>query len=328
MSGSVDRPCWCGGRAASLLGSFQLERGETHPLVRCDSCGVLALWPQPTDEELLRAYSSEYYGSSRRKFIGPIAAIVGRAQGGRARMAARLLKPGASMLDVGCGNGGFLAQMKNRGFDVQGTEWSAASAARIPAEAGIRIHVGDLLDLHLPAQTFDLITLFHVFEHVRRPFEILKECRRLLRPGGRLVLSMPNAQSRQAKRFGLAWFHHDPPRHLFGFGIASLTPLLAQAGFHVERINTFSIEQNPFGFIQSFLNRRRPKRDRLYHTLKGLGQVGMRDRIVDLAWLAILTIPALVMSTWESIRGGGATMLVQARLDKSAATPPPSRQPV
>ena len=73
-------------------------------------------------------------------------------------------------------------------------------------------------------------------------------------------MSMPNAESAQAQRYGTHWFHHDPPRHLFGFGPHSLTHLLEDAGFRVENISTWSLEQNPFGEIQSTLNQREARR--------------------------------------------------------------------
>jgi SAM-dependent methyltransferase len=160
------------------------------------------------------------------------------------------------VLDVGCGNGGFLVQMKQMGFVVEGTEWSAQSAARVANEAGITIHVGDLLSLNLPEQSFDLITLWHVFEHLRDPHSTLQAIHRLLKPGGRLIMSMPNAESWQARRFGPHWFHHDPPRHLFAFGVQSLKNLLERDGFEIERISRWSLEQNPYGFVQSWLNAR------------------------------------------------------------------------
>jgi 2-polyprenyl-3-methyl-5-hydroxy-6-metoxy-1,4-benzoquinol methylase len=295
--------------------SFADSAGQARwPLVECAGCGVLALHPQPTDEELAAAYSAEYYGASRRKFIVPIAALVGVFQGGRARVVARLLPRAARILDVGCGNGGFLMQMQRRGFSVEGTEWTAASAARVPRESGIGVHVGDLLDVHLPPQTFDAVTLWHVFEHLRQPDLALRKIRVLLRPEGRLLMSLPNAESAQAQRFGRDWFHHDPPRHLFGFGLHSLAQLLEDSGFRVEDINTFSLEQNPFGEIQSALNARGFPRDRLYTQLKGQAEDDWATRLGDRARMLALALPALVRSTIESLRGEGATMTVVARI--------------
>lgn len=315
----IERACWCGATTAELVGRFEVDQA----LVHCDGCGVLALHPQPSDEQLAAAYSSEYYGSSPRKFTAPIAAVIGLFQGGRARFAAKQLAPGARILDVGCGNGGFLVQMQRRGFAVEGTEWTADAAARVPHDSTFPIHVGDLIDLDLRPASFDAITLWHVFEHVRRPRETLAKIRTLLRPGGVLLMSMPNAESAQARRFRAHWFHHDPPRHVFGFGPHSITRLLDDTGFRIaaDGISTWSFEQNPFGEIQSELNRRQVEaggesaaRDRLYCQLKGLLHDSLMTRIADLARGAMLAPGALVRDILDSSRGEGATMTIEARV--------------
>lgn len=306
----VERACWCGATAAHHLGRFQSK----HALVQCDGCGVLALFPQPTEDELAAAYSSEYYGSTRRKFVAPVAAIVSLFQGGRARMITRRVPKGGHVLDVGCGNGGFLLQLRNRGYHVEGTEWTADSAARATAEGDFPVHIGDLVELDLPRESFDAVTLWHVFEHLRRPRETLESIRTLLRPGGVVLMSMPNAESAQAERYGPHWFHHDPPRHLFGFGPHSITQLLQDAGFQVVgRIRTWSFEQNPFGEIQSALNARGFPRDRLYAQLKGLSSSSLGERWSDLVRGAIRLPGAIVRDVIDSSRGYGATMTIEAR---------------
>lgn len=308
------RDCWCGATAAQCIGEFPWHSG-THsavfPLVKCEGCGVLALFPQPSDEDLAAAYASEYYGPTRRKFVGPVSRVIGWFQGGRARDVARWVRAGGRVIDIGCGNGGFLSQLKERGFAVEGTERSPESAARVPE--GIRVHVGDLLDLELDAGAYDAVTIWHVFEHVRRPAETLKKMRTLLKPGGVLLMAVPNAASAQAERYGTHWLHHDPPRHLFGFGPESLTRLLNDSGFDVVETNTFSLEQNPYGEIQSRLNANGAPRDRLYNQLKGSSRDSLGIRLADLSRMALLAVPAVVRSTMESSRGKGASLIVVAR---------------
>ena len=227
-------------------------------------------------------------------------------------MAAKWLPSGGRILDIGCGNGGFLMRMQAMGFAVEGTEWTQPSAARVPASTGIPVHVGDLLSLDLPRQSFDLITLWHVFEHLRNPPQTLERIRELLKPGGTLIMSMPNAESWQARMFGTSWFHHDPPRHLFGFGRASLVRLLNSCGFVEREFHCYSMEQNPYGFIQSALNACGWPRDRAYTTLKGLGKVSGGTRLVDLSMVALLAGPAVALSVVEDACRRGATMTVVA----------------
>lgn len=323
---NVTRECWCGSLEATRVAVLATPEGDRFPLVRCHQCKVYALHPPPNNQQLLHYYSAEYYGGSRRKFVGPIARIVEWFQDSRCRFVARYLHafgPPATgdvhnrrVLDVGCGNGGFLTGMKKLGFTAEGTEWTTESAARLPREQNIPVHVGDLVDLDLPAESFDVITLWHVFEHLRAPDAALEKIHRLLKPGGLLFLSMPNHESWQAWRFGTNWFHLDPPRHLHGFGVKSLLVLLTIKNFHWLRVSTFSLEQNPYGFLQSILNAFGYPRDRAYAVLKGTSKSPLSTRLKDLALVALLTPFALVYSTVESLAGNGATMTVVARKRK------------
>jgi len=288
--------------------------GAKFPLVQCEGCGVHAIFPQPTDEQLTAAYSHEYYGRHGKKFVGSVASVIGWFQGSRARQVAKLAPAGGRILDVGCGRADFLRQLQQKDFAVEGTERSAEAAAQAPA--GIRIHVGDLIEIDLPVESYDVVTIWHVFEHVRQPAETIRKIRSLLKPDGRLIIAVPNADSDQAKRYGLHWFHHDPPRHLFGFGPQSLTMLLTGNGFDIEKISTHSLEQNPFGEIQSRLNAQGKPRDRLYDQLKGITDDSMTTRLGGLASMALWAVPAVVRSSIESASGRGASLIMIARAGK------------
>lgn len=309
----LQRSCWCGCNTALPVASVSVVGGEREfPLVRCEQCGVFCLFPPPDDEELLHYYGADYYGASPRKFVGPIAKAVSWFQSGRARQVARHVPRGGKILDVGCGNGGFLRSMKQRNYDVEGTEWTEISARRASAESELTVHAGDLSTLDLPTRNYDAITMWHVFEHLRDPLETLKVARSLLNDGGVLFLSLPNHESWQARYFGASWFHLDPPRHLFGFGPRSLNVLLQLAGFGVDRRGTFSLEQNPYGFMQSALNAAGFPRDRAYGVLKSSVTLPTRTKILDLFLLSALAVPGVVLSSIASACGAGATMTVLA----------------
>lgn len=309
----VPHACWCGAAEAAAIDTLDFGPHGSFPLLRCRGCGVYALDPAPTNEQLAHFYSSEYYGASRKKFIGPIAGLVGWFQQGRARLVHGRLPGPSRILDIGCGNGGFLIQMKDRGHRAEGTEWTQESAARVPSEAGIPVHVGDLLDLGLPDGAFQAATLWHVFEHLRQPAETLDRLHRLLAPGGLLFLSMPNHESTQADAFGTMWFHLDPPRHLFGFGVNSLSALLKAKGFDIVSTGTWSMEQNPYGIIQSLLNGLNFPRDRAYAALKGTSAAPGGQRLLDLGLVALFAPGAIAWSILESLAGRGGTMTVVAR---------------
>lgn len=308
-----ERICWCGSKSFRQMFQLKLEIGLEPAVCSCNGCGVVFLNPQPSDAQLLPYYDLPYYGSSRSKFVGPIARFVRWWQGRRAAMVSKRVTAPGSVLDVGCGNGQFLLDLHNQGFNVQGTELTAQSAARVPQEIANNIHVGDLLNLKLQADQYDALSMWHVLEHVRDPHAICCEIHHLLKPGGWVFLSLPNAQSTEATLFGKHWFHLDPPRHLFGLGTGSLNALLEQTGFEVVAVHTWSLEQNPYGFIQSFLNALGFKRDRAYDTLKGMHKGKPLRNAVDLVLLALLTPLAMIWSSVLSALGKGSTMTLVAR---------------
>lgn len=274
----------------------------------------------PTAEELARAYAPSYYGATRRKFVGPVARTIGWFQEGRARTVLGLLgRSGAgAVLDVGCGNGDFLRSLARRGVRVVGTELSAESARRASPEGDLDVRVGELHRIaDLPGAGFAAVTLWHVLEHVPEPLETLCAARRLLAPGGWLVVSLPNAESWQARVFGRHWFHADPPRHLWHFSPRTLRRLCRRAGFTAVREDHFSMEQNPYGWLQSALNACGFEADRLYDTLKRTRPAGVAT-LADVALGALLAAPALAASVLESAAGAGGTFTLVARRDSSS----------
>jgi 2-polyprenyl-3-methyl-5-hydroxy-6-metoxy-1,4-benzoquinol methylase len=309
----VPRNCWCGASTASALPPLRTAERQAFPRVRCDGCGVELLEPQPDARRLAAAYAAGYYGASRQKFVAPVARAVAWFQGRRAGLAARWLRPGSRVLDVGCGNGGFLAQMAALGHVVEGTELDEQSAARARGAGVATVHVGDLQALSLAPGSYELVSMWHVFEHLRDPVGALVRVRELLKPGGTLVLSMPNAGSWQARWFGAHWFHHDPPRHLFAFGRRNLEALLGSVGFEVVASSTLSLEQNVYGFAQSALNAVGLPRDRAYDACKGLRQISGGVRALDLLLVGLLSVPAVILTLLEAAFGCGGTMTVICR---------------
>lgn len=262
---------------------------------------------------LADAYNQEYYGTDKKKFIGPIASLVGQFQQGRAKLVSQYLAPPQSILDIGCGNGGFLQQMLQRGYSVTGTELSPDSADRVDTELRPHVYIGDLLNIDWQDRRYDAISLWHVFEHLSQPFRTLEKIYDLLKPGGYAFFSMPNHESTQAQNFGPHWFHLDPPRHLFGFGPNSFTKLLKQTNFTVKKTSTWSFEQNPYGQIQSQLNINNPQRDRAYRSIKGDPSLARHTRFADYAKVALLTPYALIKSAIESYHNRGATFTLVAQ---------------
>lgn len=288
----------------------------------CPRCHRRALDPRPAPATLAHWYGPSYFGASTRKFIGPVEAFVDLFRDGRAREAAGLLAKGPApsgerprVLDVGCGSGLFLAALAKRGIECHGTEFSDETARRARALPGLRIHAGPIDADTYAAGSFDLISVWHVLEHLGDPDELLRYAARWLRPGGTLMVAVPNIDSWQARLFRGAWFHLDPPRHFFHFGPRSLGAALQAAGFRVERMRHLSWEQNLYGVIQSALNSLGFPRDDLYETLKGNRPLlsAARDAI-EVPLAAALFLPAVVFTAGEAaLRHGGTIECVAIR---------------
>jgi 2-polyprenyl-3-methyl-5-hydroxy-6-metoxy-1,4-benzoquinol methylase len=245
-------PCLvCGAEQARA--TFAIEDLATRVFV-CTRCGLGRLYPMPDLEQVGSFYPSEYYGEPGRKFQGLVERLVRWVGERHISFLSRNLRPGARVLDLGCGRGVILGALADRGFEVHGVEVSLEAARGADPRAEIRI-APRLADAGYPAAYFDEVVVWHVLEHLHDPRGALLEARRILRPGGRLVVAVPNLSSLQARWAGAAWFHLDLPRHLWHFPLASLRRLLVDSGFEIESEHHFSLRQNPFGWVQSALNR-------------------------------------------------------------------------
>lgn len=160
------------------------------------------------------------------------------------------LKPGR-LLDIGCGDGQRLIFMKSKGWDVIGQEIDPKAAA-FSLKEGFKIYLGDLPNLKLPENHFDVIIMNHVIEHLLDPLAILTECHRILKKNGHLIIITPNSQALTHFFFKNNWIGLDPPRHIFIFSKISLNSLGLKAGF--SKCNTWTTYVNSFCFsLWSFL---------------------------------------------------------------------------
>jgi SAM-dependent methyltransferase len=307
-------------RLETLFAARDHVTGDAFEIRRCGDCGLALTWPPPSPTEMGRYYPDAYYGNAgEKRFVGPVEGLQRALYGARARRveAAAGGRPGR-VLDVGCGRGFLLDAFRRRGWAAEGTEMSEASSAHAREVLGIRVHIGTLESLSLPGGSFDAVTLWHVLEHVTDPGSLLGEIGRLLRPGGVLLVSVPNFGSPEARLSGPGWFHLDAPRHLVHFTPESLGKVLTGAGFETLGARFFAPEFDAFSFVQSTLNRLGLRQNALYDTLRGraakLGAEGggpsAAASVVLAAPLGILSLPATLAA---GLAGAGSTLTVLAR---------------
>ena len=166
---------------------------------------------------------------------------------------------------------------------------------------------------HFEEQHFDAVILWHVLEHLDHPHTTLAQISRLLKPGGLLYLEVPNLSSLQSCSTGKNWFHLDLEHHLYHFSPNGLHQLLLSTGFKVEKTTTLSLEQGPYGVLQSWLNATGRERDKLYRILKAEISPAMGMKLGQFAMAGILALPSLLFALIEAAIGRGGVLRVVAR---------------
>jgi 2-polyprenyl-3-methyl-5-hydroxy-6-metoxy-1,4-benzoquinol methylase len=213
-------------------------------VLRCAECGAGFLFPMPSGGELQELYAHDYHShaSPARRVTG-IAAVLKdlclvpyRLRYGNERGS---FPPfgGKRLLDVGCGTGEYVASMAALGWRCTGIDISETAVAtarrRVPDATFVRGAPGDE---KFDGAFFDAVTLWHTLEHVPSPSDVVDWVSRLLVPGGRAVVGVPNFGSLEARLLGRRWIEIDVPGHLFFFTPTTLSALLRDGGFEIERI--------------------------------------------------------------------------------------------
>jgi SAM-dependent methyltransferase len=168
--------------------------------------------------------------------------------------------------------------------------------------------VGSLADTPLAPETCAAVTMFHVLEHLHDPRAYLEAARALLRPGGSLVVQVPNAASWQFHLLGAAWTGVDVPRHLIDFRARDLEALLASCGFHVLRRKYFSLRDNPAGLASSIA----PSLDPMARRIRRIPESGAAKLVKDLLYLGLVAA-ALPFTIAEAACRAGSTVMIEAR---------------
>ena len=280
---------------------------ERYELLRCSSCGsAVTAGPSPDPD----AYETGQYALTTPRMRGPVSTLQRLATRQPRHYLERAgLAPGARVLDVGAGPGRLVEALSAAGYDVAGIDPSRRSVA-FAHQAGRAVTRRDLFE-HTDTD-LDAAVLWHVLEHLDDPAAALAAVRSWLRPGGLILVGVPNLASTQAEIGGEGWLHFDAPRHRLHFTADGARRLLMRSGFDVLRTHHFVVEHNIHGMWFSLLTRLGMRPGFPFHYLKR--NIDARPRDLALAVLGIPLIPvAALMEGGAALVHRGGTVAVVAR---------------
>jgi 2-polyprenyl-3-methyl-5-hydroxy-6-metoxy-1,4-benzoquinol methylase len=230
---------------------------ERYDYFKCTDCGGIFIHPMPDIETISSFYPANYSVfdvESHIKKVSPLKQAILRHNNGynhlspslHYRLAAAILAPfyrlatpdyipNGILLDVGCGNGRYLSTMRSLGWNVQGVELSE-NGIKVCKASQLDVHHGDLVSANFADNSFDLITVRHVIEHIRDPRAFMAELARILKPSGRLVIETPNSNALGRSFMGANWYANDVPRHLILFSAENLGLLASAYGLRQSHV--------------------------------------------------------------------------------------------
>jgi len=226
----------CGADApVPYLHSFDRFSGRVFTLSKCSKCSLVYLTPRPDQAELEAHYPGSYeaYDPNLENYRG-----VKQLRGSETLMLqvkyVEKFQPGlGKLLDVGCATGRFLIVARSSGWEVMGLEIIDKAAQIGRDHFQLNIISSQLERTHLPENSFDVVTLWDVLEHMPSPRKAFEKIISLLRPGGYVFFSIPNLDSFDRKLFGDDWIGWDPPRHFYLFNQTTIRRLLDETGYQL-----------------------------------------------------------------------------------------------
>jgi len=219
----------CGGKRFRTV-----KRMTSHVILRCMGCGLAFRDPKPTLEEAKAFYREHYFASASELTHGyedyaALAAPTRKLARRKLAYMARRLEPGR-LLDVGAAYGLFLDEALRAGWSAEGVEISRHAAAVARNLTGAPVHDGPLEETTLQGGSFDAVTLWDVLEHAVAIKPFCDRVRELLRPGGYVFVTVPNAASSLARLMGSTWFGYAKIEHVYYFSPGTLRLAFAQSG--------------------------------------------------------------------------------------------------
>jgi SAM-dependent methyltransferase len=220
--------------------------GEKFELVKCSRCGFLFTQDHPDTEQIGRYYETSDYISHNDSAGGISASIYRIAREFMLKRKRKMVRNSSGLdkgiiLDIGSGTGHFLSVMKKGGWQVKGIEINDKAREFSKAEFGLDVLPQGSTG-SLPSESFDVITLWHVLEHIQDPFSYASEIARLLKSEGVCIVALPNCGSFDARSYRELWAAYDVPRHLWHFKPDTFKLFAEQAGFAIITVRSLPLD--------------------------------------------------------------------------------------
>lgn len=268
-------------------------------LMKCHNCGVEFLNPQPNYFELEKYYNSNRYYSFKKidkdsfktklkialyklyftknhKYLQKLLFFPIKFM-----IRSTVIKSNIKILDIGCGAGQFLFEMKSCGLRTFGIE-----VGDFDKSVNLNIKNTNLIDAQYPKNYFDLIVMNHTLEHIPNPHQILKEIRRILKKNGTFIIGVPNTNSLARRLFKKNWLAYDIPRHLFNYSDELLINILKK---HKFKINKVRYNSRPNQFTMS-----------LYYLFGIKKRTGILNSLLEILFLP-LTILVNILNIGDQV---------------------------
>ena len=249
----------------NICNKIGLQSKKYLELLYCKDCDLFWEKEIESKNELENKYTKFYSEKDSSRFDEKTERIVNIYRYLRKKDVEKFCKKG-NLLDVGFGRPIDLEIFERSGWKASGTQISKTAYINAKKRK-LDVYYGELTKLNIKKK-FDVITFWHVLEHIENPNEYIKKCGYLLNNKGILIIEVPNINSFSAKISGNKWFLLDLDNHLYQFSLISLTKLLKNNNFIINKVSYFSIEQSPFSLLQTFLNLLKKENNILFRMMK------------------------------------------------------------
>ena len=228
---------------------------DTFLAMRCNTCGLVYLNPRPDISGFERIYPANYHAFDfSEKEFGFVYKVRSGLEAKRLLNCCKGLAADARILDVGCGDGfhlRLLRQYGNKSWTLEGIDFDKR-AVEMAKKSGLIVHRGSVESIELPQNAYDLAFMIQTIEHLEKPDEVLRSIRKLLKPGGKLVIVTDSTDAFDFRFFKRSyWGGYHFPRHWSLFNQNSLTMLAKKTGFEVASLGT---QYSPVNWVYTIHN--------------------------------------------------------------------------